>query len=611
MKLLKTTTLLSWISLIKQHRGLLFRILFCWFLGVILLFSDTSRKIYDYRFAARGPQSYDQDIVILQISQSEWDEYFQPSLLNNMIYKGTTVSDNYYWNSVFWLRFIEALKKLQPKAIGVSFFFGSNIATNWKLERYFTESPVIWIAETDTMGRILAPKFADSFSENVGLNLLQTDSDGVIRQFLSSPFNIPQFAETVSNRAKIKYEIKKPLNSINYRGASGTFKTYSIADIIDNNAEIKKLSHKILLIGPEDGREHTVKTPLGTMSRLELYANIIDNIKNDRWIKQLPNNIYILIILALVLFTAALILNLPQSISITLLCSFSFFYFATSVFLFDVYYIWTPLMSSISVIVLTYVVIISQLLFDKEQNMWRLQKEQENLSAMEQLKTNFVSLISHDLKTPLAKIQSVTHRALSRLPQEPESSELKEELQSIYKETKNLDRYIKSILQLSKIESKDFLVKKEPLDINELIESAAEQLVSVAKEKNINLKLELEPLFLIEADKVLLREIILNIIENAIKYTFENTDVLIKSYEEEGKDLVVVEVKDNGPGIKKEHLEHVYKKFFRADPNNRTQGSGLGLFLVKYFLDLHKGEINIESTVNQGTKVTMKIPTGV
>ncbi len=581
------------------------------------------RKNYDHRFITRGPQYFDQDIVILHISQSEWDALLQPSFFKSLIYRGAPVTDSYYWNGVFWLKFVEALKKLEPQAIGVSFFFGSNIPLNWKLERYFTESSIVWIAQTESSGRIITPKFSDAFNDNVGLSLLQADNDSVVRRHFISPLNIPQFAEAIAKKAGLPPLTLDTPYSINYRGAPGTFHSYSITDVVNNNIPVKYLKNKILLIGPEEGSEHSVLTPFGTMSRLEYYANLIDNIKHNRWIKHLPVNIYVAIILLLTLLTAIVILNFPQAISTLLLISFSFLYITLSFFLFDALYIWIPLFSAVSTILLTYVVFLSQLLFDKEQNMWRLQKEQENLSSMEQLKTNFVSLISHDLKTPLAKIQSFTHRALSGVKETPENQELVEDLHSIYKESKNLDRYIKSILQLSKVESRDFLVKKQPLDVNELIESACDQLRSTARAKNVTLEQDLEPLFSIEADPMLIREIIVNIIENAIKYTHNDTSIKIRSYEDENSDFVVIEVEDSGPGIKKEHLDKVYNKFFRADPNHHTQGSGLGLFLVKYFLELHKGSIHIESQSTEdltdtvtpppqtGTKVTMKIPTGV
>lgn len=627
---LKNSTINKWHFYRKINKGLLFRVLFCWLLGSILLVNDMGRRNYDYRFSVRGPQDFDQEIVILQISQSEWDMLLQPSFLKSIIYRGVPVTDSYYWNNIFWLKFIEALKKLEPQAVGVSFFFGSNISTNWKLERYFTESSIVWSAETDSMGRTITPRFSDAFNDNVGLNLLQPDNDGVVRRYSPSPLNIPQFAEAVAKKSGIERSLDKDTYAINFRGASGTFQTYSIADVVNNNIPAKYLKNKIFLIGPEEGKEHIIKTPLGAMSRLELYANIIDNIKHDRWIKLQSITFYSLMILLLTIISAVIILNFPQAISTLLLVSFCFLYLTISFFLFDSLYIWLPVFSALSTMLLAYVVFLSQLLFDKEQNMWRLQKEQENLSSMEQLKTNFVSLISHDLKTPLAKIQSFTHRALGGIKNTPENQELMNELQSIYKESKNLDRYIKSILQLSKIESKDFLVKKEPLDVNELIESACEQLQSSAHQKNVSLVLDLEPLFSIEADHMLLREIILNIIENAIKYTHNGTTIKIRSFEDETSDHIVVEVQDEGPGIKKEYLDKVYNKFFRADPNHQSQGSGLGLFLVKYFLELHNGTIQIASKSHEdeqkdlehgtteidkvtqtGTTVTMKLPIGV
>jgi signal transduction histidine kinase len=187
------------------------------------------------------------------------------------------------------------------------------------------------------------------------------------------------------------------------------------------------------------------------------------------------------------------------------------------------------------------------------------------------------------------------------------SQQLTQELNAIYQESKHLDRYIKSILNLLKIESKDFTIVKKPIDINDIIEKVCLQIQPVAAEKGINIQQNLEPMFLIEADKTLVHEIFINLIENAIKYSDKNTTVQVESFESDG--FVTIEIIDHGQGIKPEHLKLVFEKFYRSENSSTTQGSGLGLFLVKYFIELHNGYIDIKSTFGEGTKVTVKLPT--
>src|SRR5690606_36965964 len=119
-----------------------------------------------------------------------------------------------------------------------------------------------------------------------------------------------------------------------------------------------------------------------------------DNINEGRWIKKWPSFLYALLLLLFILVCVWVILSFPQGIAITVLFSLSFTVVSFSIFLFDIYYIWTPLISFQASIFLSYVIIISQKLFDRERNVWQMQKEQEYLKSLDELKTNFVSLIS-------------------------------------------------------------------------------------------------------------------------------------------------------------------------------------------------------------------------
>src|SRR5690606_10376599 len=174
-----------------------------------------------------------------------------------------------------------------------------------------------------------------------------------------------------------------------------------------------------------------------------------------------------------------------------------------------------------------YVVFLGYQLTLKENEAWRLEQEKKFFSEIEQLKNNFVSLISHDLKTPIAKIQAICDRLLAQ----PASADVHEGLERLRQESSVLHRYIQSILKMSRVESRDFKLNKEAADINEMIETVVSQLTPLIQQKHIHLELNLEPIFSIELDSLLIQEVILNLIENAVKYTPEKGSIEVSSRE--------------------------------------------------------------------------------
>jgi K+-sensing histidine kinase KdpD len=262
-----------------------------------------------------------------------------------------------------------------------------------------------------------------------------------------------------------------------------------------------------------------------------------------------------------------------------------------------------PLTASVVSSFATYIIFISFQLTLKDYMNLQLEKERQFLFDVEELKNNFLSLISHDLKTPIAKIQAICDRMLA----EAHDTSVTGDVTALREEATELHRYIHTILQITRVESRDFRIKKDASDINEIISTVAGKLQVLAKNKKIELVLDLEPMFLIEVDAVLMREVVLNLIENAIKYTQEGGRVTISSREIE--DQVYVMVEDNGPGVPKEEQERIFDKFYRGESGkSQPKGSGLGLYLVKYFIELHRGKIIFESEPKRGTKVGFRLP---
>jgi len=150
-------------------------------------------------------------------------------------------------------------------------------------------------------------------------------------------------------------------------------------------------------------------------------------------------------------------------------------------------------------------------------------------------------------------------------------------------------------------------VRKESKDINKVIESIVEKLRFEAEAQEMQIDLELGPLYPIQVDSVLMNRVVSNLIENAIKYAGKNKTISIKTWDD--PQWVYIEIKDNGVGIKPEDITHIFDKFYRVknDSTHAIKGSGLGLYLVKYFIELHSGTIAADSQLGVGTTFTIKL----
>jgi signal transduction histidine kinase len=225
------------------------------------------------------------------------------------------------------------------------------------------------------------------------------------------------------------------------------------------------------------------------------------------------------------------------------------------------------------------------------------------------MKTNFLSLVSHDLKTPLAKIQAMVERMRReiQLPQE-DRSDWREIVDSIENSNNEMKSFITSILNISKLESQKVILNMKSNDINLLIQQSLKRLNPLAQQKNLEIVLSLDPLFSIECDEDLIRQVLNNLIDNAIKFSHPNSKFIVRSREEEG--FVRVEVEDFGPGIPKDQLPLMFRKFsrFLRPTQEQVKGTGLGLYLSKYFIELHGGTIRVKSIEGQGTTFSFTLP---
>ena len=209
--------------------------------------------------------------------------------------------------------------------------------------------------------------------------------------------------------------------------------------------------------------------------------------------------------------------------------------------------------------------------------------------------------MSHDLKTPVAKISSI----VDLLKAENKDRQIYSELEKIEKTTFQLNDFISSILDLTKMESNKVQLNLKTVDLNKLVEKSTMIYADQILKNDIVLNKSLDVLFPITIDEELTMRVINNLLENAIKYSGKNSIVVIST--KDTGDKVKLTVSDNGAGIEQKEIKYIFEKFYRIK-NDETPGNGLGLYLVKYFVELMNGEINVSSKKGEGTEfiVTFK-----
>jgi signal transduction histidine kinase len=226
----------------------------------------------------------------------------------------------------------------------------------------------------------------------------------------------------------------------------------------------------------------------------------------------------------------------------------------------------------------------------------------QELSGVETLRTDFISNVSHELKTPLAVMQNY-----GTMLQQPELSEEKrlEYARAITDSSRSLANMVANILKLNKLENQTIYPDTKVYDLGSQLGECLVGLEDVWDKKNIEIDADLAENVLIKADPELLTLVWNNLFSNAIKFTDPGGRVSL-SLRTEG-DLAVVDVTDTGCGISPEVGKHIFEKFYQGDTSHATHGNGLGLALVKRVMDITGGDISVSSVVGQGSTFTVRL----
>ncbi len=240
---------------------------------------------------------------------------------------------------------------------------------------------------------------------------------------------------------------------------------------------------------------------------------------------------------------------------------------------------------------------------DNEVDLWAEERTRE-LEALEKLaayRRRFIGDVSHELKTPIFNIQGFIHTLLDGALNDPEVNLMY--LQRAAKNADRLEAIVEDLETINKLESGQMILDLREFDIRELTDEVFSDLEMKARERHIRLmyKEGANQHFRVRADKETIRQVLINLVHNSIKYGREGGTTKISFYDMES--YLLLEVSDNGIGIQPEHLPHVFDRFYRVDKSRSRDvgGTGLGLSIVKHIMEAHKQTINVRSNVGQGS----------
>jgi signal transduction histidine kinase len=223
----------------------------------------------------------------------------------------------------------------------------------------------------------------------------------------------------------------------------------------------------------------------------------------------------------------------------------------------------------------------------------------------QQMLRDFVADVSHELRSPLTSIKGFAQAMVDGTAKGKEA-QLKAAT-VIEDESKRMMRLVEELLEFSRLESGQVTMVKEPVDLKELLQQCHEIFSMHAEEKDIKLKTDIEPLPPVIGDIDRLEQVFSNLLDNALKHTPTGGDVSIIA-RHTNPNFAEISITDTGPGIPAEQMQHVFERFYRADPKAGKAGAGLGLAIARQIVLAHGGDIMAKSTLGKGTEFVVRLP---
>jgi PAS domain S-box len=247
--------------------------------------------------------------------------------------------------------------------------------------------------------------------------------------------------------------------------------------------------------------------------------------------------------------------------------------------------------------------ILKEALHELEQSQQDLSEALSKEKELNEIKSRFVSMASHEFRTPLSTVLS-SAALLARYTTTEEQDKRERHIRRIRDSVKHLNDLLEDFLSLGKLEEGKVHTKPETVEIKEFLDEVAEEIKAISKQgQQINVSIDGKGNFI--TDKKLLRNILINLLSNAVKFSAEDGTIQLNASCHDHQ--LSIAVKDNGIGISEEDQQHLFSSFFRGKNALNIQGTGLGLHIVKRYVELLHGDIQFESKLNAGTKVTITL----
>lgn len=227
---------------------------------------------------------------------------------------------------------------------------------------------------------------------------------------------------------------------------------------------------------------------------------------------------------------------------------------------------------------------------------------------LSEVKTDFINNMTHELKTPISSI-GLSSEMILRVDPVKDADKIQRYANLIYKENKRLEHQVERVLNVAKLDKEEIHLKREELDIHELIRELKESIEFSQQDKGGKITLDLKAeKHLLNVDPVHISNVIHNLVDNALKYCDKTPEIAIRTSND--RKMFTLEVEDNGIGIKREDQKMIFDKFYRVPTGNlhNVKGFGLGLYYVRFIIGEHGGNVQVKSTPGLGTTLIVNLP---
>jgi signal transduction histidine kinase len=213
--------------------------------------------------------------------------------------------------------------------------------------------------------------------------------------------------------------------------------------------------------------------------------------------------------------------------------------------------------------------------------------------------------VAHDLRTPMTRLRSIAERALETGGGDP--ARYREALADCLEESERVSEMLNTLMDISEAETGVMRLALEPVDAASILRDVAELYGDVAEDKGVGLDVEAAAGLVVRADRSRLRQVLANLVDNAVKFTPEGGRVTMRARGGNGE--ISIEVEDDGPGISADDLPRIWERLYRGDRSRSERGLGLGLSLVRAIVQAHEGRAEVVSSPGHGARFSVTLPT--